>query len=662
MKKTVFIKIISLVLVLIMAMACAVSCNNAQEPDESSDTEASELTTDTESTTTDTENTTTDTEGSTTAGTESTETSKDTESEDTDADEPEVVEILPIIADKKTKYTIVTTDSVNADIAIATNELKCLFSTFAGVGINVKTVSDFKFLYGEKLNAPKIIVGSLIEDPESVNMRYALDSGEFIIKFSKNTLYITGKSNTDTLRAWEYFKITYLYKGMTELAFEDGFCYESKSEQVENITINGTPISEYKIVHCGSFHAAKYAEFIRGAIFRKTGITLGVTKDTSDETDHEILIGKTNRDESKAVRAEYERPNVYYDVKTLGTKLVVMGEGYKTLEHATAELEKYIGSITAATDVNGTIADGDVIDFIDTTTMIDRADGTDLRVLHYNMAAPLLWNENAIYKNDTERGEAIADMILAYYPDLVTTDEIYNSNVTAHHINLYKAVMGELYEYYYVLEDSPYDTDKPAEGVTGDTNYGINENILHKKSLGLELITSGWRYCSVKYDGAYVKYLGFHTAVFKMTDGQKFIISAGHYGDSGTDTTWAAEHQQAIADAQAASGSEEALPTIITGDMFTVKGKAGYKYHLERGFGDSQQSALIKCNISTYGDVIVSHATFHTVGVRQTSRAAEDFVWYSTAHFEALQFKVIASELTDRTSDHYPVCSDLKFK
>ena len=246
MKKTIFIKILSIVLVLIMAMACIAACGNTEEDVESTDSESTEAdTTDTESMTTDTEKATTDIE------------SAETEADD---DDYVVEEILPILADGKTQYTIVTTDSVNADIAIATNELKCLFATFAKASINVKTVSDFKFLYGEKLRAPKIIIGSLVEDAESVDMRYALESGEFIIKFSQNTLYITGKSNTDTLRAWEYFKITYLYKGMTDLAFEDGFCYESKSEQVENITIDGTPISEFKIVHCNSFHAKKYAE------------------------------------------------------------------------------------------------------------------------------------------------------------------------------------------------------------------------------------------------------------------------------------------------------------------------------------------------------------------------------------------------------------------
>lgn len=668
MKKSIFIKIISLALAMIMAMACIASCTNSGSGEESGTTEITEditkgtegttaatdkATTDTEKATTDTEKATTDTEKATT----------DTEAETDEPTKPEEVKILPLIANGKTEYTIVTPNSVNADIAIATNELKCLFATMAKTAINIKTVKEFSFLTEGKFNKPKIIIGSIAEDPDSVDMRYALASGEFIIKFTNNTLYITGKSNADTMRAWEYFKLTYFYNGITDLAFEDGFCYESKSAQVDDIKIEGTPISEYRIVYCNdSYHAKKYSELLRNAIYRKTGITVSVSPDTTEPKEHEILLGKTNRTESAAVRADYDRPNLYYDIKTLGGKLVVMGEGYKTLEHVVAEFDRYINAISASTDISGSVVKGNVRDFVDTTTMMDAAEGTDLRVFHYNMAAPLIYNENAIYKNDTERGEAIADMVLAYYPDIITTDEIYNSKQTAHHKNLYSAVMKELDDYYNIVDPSPYDDGTPVEGTVGDFNYGINENILYKKELGLTLLGSGWRYGSTKVDGENItKYLGFHSAAFEMTDGTKFIVSPGHYGDSGSTDIWAKEHHQNIAALREKLGLDENVPTILTGDMFTVKGRAAYKYHEAQGYMDAQQTALVKCNFSARGDLIKTHGTFHDVGTRQTSRAAEDFVWYDSS-FEALQFKVIASELSDRTSDHYPVCADLKFK
>ena len=177
------------------------------------------------------------------------------------------------------------------------------------------------------------------------------------------------------------------------------------------------------------------------------------------------------------------------------------------------------------------------------------------------------------------------------------------------------------------------------------------------------MLGAGWRYGSVKVgdESRYTQWLGFHTAAFEMKDGTKFIVSPGHYGESGSTDIWAKEHQQAIADLRAKLGLDESVPTIITGDLFTTKGGAAYNYHVNQGFLDSQQNTLAKWNLTARGDVIQTHGTFHTVGVRHTSRAAEDFVWYNSA-FESLQFKVIASELSDRTSDHYPVLSDLKLK
>ena len=107
--------------------------------------------------------------------------------------------------------------------------------------------------------------------------------------------------------------------------------------------------------------------------------------------------------------------------------------------------------------------------------------------------------------------------------------------------------------------------------------------------------------------------------------------------------------------------SLEPLPTIITGDMFTCYNRAGYNYHVSKGFFDSQREAPEQCNITYRGDVISAHATFHTIGMRETGRIAEDFVWYNDK-LESLKFKVIASTITDKTSDHYPVCADLRFK
>jgi endonuclease/exonuclease/phosphatase family metal-dependent hydrolase len=114
-----------------------------------------------------------------------------------------------------------------------------------------------------------------------------------------------------------------------------------------------------------------------------------------------------------------------------------------------------------------------------------------------------------------------------------------------------------------------------------------------------------------------------------------------------------------VADAQALYGTDSALPVILTGDMYVGQShsseESGYKYLVANGYADSQRSAKLNANEN------IQHGTFHVIGEVQTNRISEDFVWY-TDEIEALAFKVIATQDTADTSDHYPVIADLSFK
>ena len=99
---------------------------------------------------------------------------------------------------------------------------------------------------------------------------------------------------------------------------------------------------------------------------------------------------------------------------------------------------------------------------------------------------------------------------------------------------------------------------------------------------------------------------------------------------------------------------------ILLGDMFTWAnrsgGKAGYNYLAGKGYKDSQVTAVLNCNGNT------KHGTFHDpMNASNTSRASEDFVWY-TSELKALKFGVITTPEATNTSDHWPVFADLSFK
>ncbi|MBE6668765.1 MAG: hypothetical protein E7601_01020 [Ruminococcaceae bacterium] len=438
--------------------------------------------------------------------------------------------------------------------------------------------------------------------------------------------------------------------------------------KVDNMTVAGNDIKEYKIVYYDSDYAAECAKNIQTALTKVTGHIIPIRRHTGKETEYEILVGKTGREESNAVRANYSRPNVYYDIKVSGKCLVVMGEGYTVLNEVTGKLVDYILNMSNSnSDLGGAAVSGNIIDKVDTLqkSMVNRADGTDLRVFHWNMAAPYLdpavTAPPVVYTSNKTRGEVMADIILQLMPDIITTNEFYAS----HNGNtvFYDAVMGELGEYYVCL-DSPYDKDKPAVGADAIKGKTINSNIIYRKDIGLSVVTSSWRYSTEKTTtsannpGGWVYYHGSHTAVFSYS-GRKFIVSVAHYANSGSENKWAKEHIAAINDAQKASGSTEVIPVILTGDLYTSaassSANSGYKYIASQGYIDSQRKALVNANNN------ISHGTFHKIGERQISRISEDFIWH-TDKLQALCFKVLTSSDIDDTSDHYPVMADIKFK
>jgi hypothetical protein len=294
--------------------------------------------------------------------------------------------------------------------------------------------------------------------------------------------------------------------------------------------------------------------------------------------------------------------------------------------------------------------------------MLERAEGTDLRIFHWNFAAPYLdpnvTKPPVVYTDNVTRGEDMADMILQFLPDVITTNEFYeshNGNTT-----FFDAVMSQLGEYYVCL-DSPYDKDKPEAGADAIKGKTINSNIIYRKDIGLEVISSSWRYSTQKTSTSannpmgYIYYHGSHTAVFSYK-GSKFILSTAHYADSRSSNQWAREQLAAVADAQAAFASP--LPVILTDDHYTSYNQSsqesGYKYISAAGYKDAQRSASLNANRND------GHGTFHGIGERETNRISEDFVWYSEG-FKALAFKVVANKISDDASDHYPVMADISF-
>ena len=301
------------------------------------------------------------------------------------------------------------------------------------------------------------------------------------------------------------------------------------------------------------------------------------------------------------------------------------------------------------------------------TNALTKDASADLRVLHWNMAAPLSWDQKDTNWAETwpfsadatgrkMRAEQQADMVLIYNPDIFTTNEIYHYHAGGVQIDTFKK---EILEYYTEV-DSQYDTrddDMPLTVPTKPDGENPQKMFIRKGMFNVK--DSGWRYLS---DGT--TYHGIHWAILEtVSDGTQFIVSGAHYSSATKEVTYASEHQSAIRFAQQCSGSSTTLPTILTGDMFTWANNgggssgAGYYYHVDKGFKDAQVNAAFNCN----DEKGTKHGTFHDpMNDTNKGRASEDFVWYNNK-LTASKFGVITIPQSTNTSDHWPVFADLSF-
>ena len=620
--------------------------------------ETTEITTDTE-TDSETSESTTDTEDTGSADTESADTEAP-ETEDTEAPAPQPVE-LTLFEDGKTDFTIVIANGSTATVSGAANELASAFKSKLDIDITVVTESAYKESNGGSISGSKIVFGTLAQDVASIDLKKSLRPGEYVASAVGDSFYFAGSSDDDVAAAVAYFSNNYLKASNRSLVLSEGDLFKndlSDRMPIPNMTISGNEIWRYKIVYDDTYHAQRCANNIQLAIADSTGYKLDVVGESTPESKYEILVGKTNRAESDTVRGKFARPNVYYEVTAVGDKAVFMAEGYATLTKLSTEFNWYMIRNSGDLDIATTVMSGDIIAQVDPEdiSMFERAEGTDLRVLHWNMAAPYLNDANKVYTDNKIRGEVMADMILQFLPDIITTNEIYLGHAGG---KLYDAVMKELLEYYNILDQSPYEIGKPNPDSKPKNQFGkgptIHENILYKKDLGFTVKWSGWRY---NYENVY--YHGYHTAVFTDAAGKDLLVSVGHYADARTSTRCPEEHNAAIADAKAASGVADNVTTIVTGDMYTWNNNSsgayatGYNYWVDQGYTDSQVSAKVNANNT------IHYGTFHTIGKQEGSRAGEDFIWTKNG-LSALCYKVLSNQQATDTSDHYPVMADLKF-
>lgn len=184
----------------------------------------------------------------------------------------------------------------------------------------------------------EILVGVTARE-QSKDVYRKIDGKGYAVAVDGDKIIITSYNDALLAPAIEYFVDTYVATADgTTITIPESLCYISDLEDTSNIIKNGNAI--YSIIrgYDSNDNVAGYSSDIYNAVLELTGISLKRTTDhlkkgeSPDSTSYEILIGDTNRPESKEVKNSLKANE--YAIKHIGNKIVIMGCYDATIEMA----------------------------------------------------------------------------------------------------------------------------------------------------------------------------------------------------------------------------------------------------------------------------------------------------------------------------------------
>ncbi|MBQ9801764.1 MAG: alkaline phosphatase [Clostridia bacterium] len=249
---------------------------------------------------------------------------------------------VDIVKDGASDYTVIysKSKSATADKAAAT-KLRDAIKDATGVKLDLDTdwlpESSTEILVGQTSRAATKDALTLIREKD------------FIIAYKDGTVIITGGNDAATARGVDYFIENYINTKKEKVTVYDGGDYIGQFEyMLGDLTVSGVSLSEYTIVYPKDADKTDKITYyiavnLYDYILNNAGIKMKMVSDATAETEYEILVGKTNRQQSQAV-ADTELAADEYLLFANGKKIVMMGNSYMLGGAASALMNKYFAS------------------------------------------------------------------------------------------------------------------------------------------------------------------------------------------------------------------------------------------------------------------------------------------------------------------------------
>lgn len=520
--------------------------------------------------------------------------------------------------------------------------------------LKMKTGVDMKVVDDESVaadsGAKEILIGET-NRPESDVKAELAGYNDYIVKLTGNKLVIAGGCDEATVSAVSYFRKMVIEK-ISSKELQAGNAYVQNDllfnyhypYSMENMTLLGTPVKDYKIVVGADCSFVEYRTALRFmySIMKMTGRAMDIVEDDTEASAHEIRIGKTNRTTAVAAREEYVINVNEGSLEFISGSLF----GYEALYD-------YIWSSMLA-PLRETVDNGE---FRRTNFTVELANGTlnaferneeDFRIMFHN-----IWGydsaQNAISTN-AQRNQMLTALYAEYNPDILCLQEV--TAVMRDPSNF--PIAAGLEKLGYAVADvgkiGTYDTVNP---------------ILYRTDK-FRLVSCGYDVIDGFTDGNVNTW-----AVFETLDGSgKVGVVNVHYTKNGADKDFALRNSQAAKTIERATAmaTEYECSVMVGGDMNCNVSASPFKNLLNAGFSDVQDIAVSSENYNTnfgyptYNNYMGLYEKSSVTLSVQYDEKAIDHVLLKGNAILCKTFDIVTDNFALCASDHAPLLIDFSIK
>ena len=529
-----------------------------------------------------------------------------------------------VVADGAGVYFQVVRPEINTDVIGSCQSALVSLSKGVTLKFNVAKPAD------NQNGQCEILIGNTCRE-ESVEAMNAIGYDDFSVTYKNNKIIIAAHNSERLMEATTFLKENLIKVNEGRVEFIGSYTFRSTEELMIG---EGESLSEYTIV-CGDFDELYGAcSTLQKEIKRLCGVELEIIFDTQEKSGKEIVIGNAKRDVSKRLEGlsmsegliAVDGDDLFIGAESITTTLRVF-ESFME-EHGRGT---YTNTLNFKSGYEKTVCPY-VEDFTDKP---DRANGTDVRIMSFNVLAELWGDKVAV----SGRDEKVVSALIYYAPDVVGLQEMSPAWHTA---------MSPL------LKGTPYKFIGKENSVSHSTYGKTNFSPMLYNSEALTLKESGVKaYSTASKVYAYVMAWAYfeHKATgkcFAVINTHFDLRNSGEKYDNNR-SQQAIEIAAFVKELQRRYGCE----VITTGDYNTNESEAQYSTIIKNGaLHEAKHTAdVIKraCN------------TYHKLGATISPSAANsiDHI-FGTSGVKFLYFSVLIDRIVSDASDHCPSYADVK--